>query len=182
MDNCLKFTNHAYAVQLKCLRFIGLIFKLFYTRNADTFIKLFPTIDYGAIIYTNTSRNVERSIEKIQRIFTKRLFKKLYPHKDLPNYDDRLRFFSLESLKARYCKMGLVTIYKLRSGLLSIDGINLRSSSHHLNRILLPSAHSALYRNSFLFRNVVLWNRLIPKRSFVSLHEFITFVNSISFD
>ena len=70
LDNCLKFTNHANAVQLKCLRFIGLIFQLFYTRNADTIIKLnftyvISTIDYGAIIYTNISRNVQRSIEKI---------------------------------------------------------------------------------------------------------------------
>ena len=72
--------------------------------------------------------------------------------------------FSLESLKTRYMKLGLSTstIFKLKFGLQKIDGVTLTPSSNRLNRILL-SAFTALYRTSFVFRNLVLWKTSCAK-------------------
>ena len=106
----------------------------------------------------------------------------IYPTLEVPVYSERLRTFTLESLKSRYSKLGLITIFKIKNQLLKVDGLDLTCSSHRPNRILLPLARTALYRISFIFRNLVLWNKLIPEKVCTTLKDFIVFVQTLSFN
>ena len=76
------------------------------------FRTLIPTIDYGAVIFTNTNKRVERIIQKVlQHIFTRRLFSRLYPATEIPDYNERLRAFSLSLSLSHLLKQ----FYKIRS-------------------------------------------------------------------
>lgn len=94
-DEHLKFAYHISRIQTKCLRLIGLIFRIFARREPDLYINFYqtyilPVVDYGSFVFYGTSNTVDKNIEKIQRIFTRRLFRRVHKTTIVPPYMDTL--------------------------------------------------------------------------------------------
>lgn len=187
VDKDLKFTYHALALRSKCLRLIGLVFKIFHSQKQQLYLNYFklyvlPCVDYCSFLFTGISPSVDSKLESIQRQFTKRLYLRLYGTSKIPDYDTRLKLFSLESLRIRYIKLNLVTVYKLKNGALKEDFLNLEHLTHHPNRFRLPAITSTKFRSSFIIRQSLLWNKYIRDHDPKSLPSFLQFINSLSFD
>ena len=64
---------------------------------------MIPVVDYGSIFYTGTSVTTDKSLESIQRLFIRRLYKRIYKVNTPPtSYKERLLVFKLPTLKSRY--------------------------------------------------------------------------------
>ena len=187
-DSDFKFLNHVTALRTKCLRLTGLVFKLFYYRKPELYLKFYrtyilPLIDYGSLLFAGTSVSVDKIIEKIQKTFTRRLYMRVFKTSLVPTYSDRLLTFEIESLKTRYIKQELIFIYRFKTGLFRFNNWHLNCSSRHPNRLILPMINTSRYRSCFMIRPLSHWNKLIPDdRTFKSLSDFKRFLNSLNFD
>ena len=158
VDDQLKFTSHFSIIQSKCLRLIGFIFKSLHSRNQSLYLTYFstcilPVVEYSSFIYVGISKKNDTIIEKIQRIFTRRLYRRMFNRKPVPVYNERLKLFSLEPITIHILKINLVTLYKIKLRLIRTRSLNLRHGTLHTNSFLIPSINSALYRNSFVIRH-----------------------------
>ena len=139
-----------------------------------------PLIDYGSVIFAGTSIGVDNSLEKIQRIFTRRLYNRLFGSSVVRFYSDRLSSFALESLKSRYIKIELMTVFRLKHELLQYGSWHLNSSQRHPNRLILPTINTSRYRSCFLIRSILHWNKYVADiKPFKSISEFKDFFEFI---
>ena len=79
IDDRLTFREHTVKTRQKCLRIIGLIFRIIHVRDAEAYLLLYktcvlPIIEYCAIIYSLVSHSNINFLEGIQRKFTTPLF------------------------------------------------------------------------------------------------------------
>ena len=88
----------------------------------------------------------------------------------------------LDLLSIRILKLNIITMYKIKIGLIRTRSLNLQYSTLHTNRILIPSINSALFRNSFVIRHRITWNKYICDRYFDSLPSLRKFLKGLSFD
>ena len=62
---------------------MSLIFNIFYFQNVNLFVFILfifsSVIAHEAVLYTNKTVRVNQSIKTIQRIFTRKLYRKLKP-------------------------------------------------------------------------------------------------------
>ena len=182
VDRSLSFRQHCSAVCSKARRLVGLIFRLFHCKDATLFIKFFncyviPLLDYCAVFYTRTSKHNIKVVERVQKRFLYKLFKRCYPRVAIPSYTERLGLFSLESLALRYEKLDLVTLYKILTHSLHAPGWAIQFSPRHPKLIKFPRVFTSLYRSSFFHRSLVLWNR---KSKLLNLSSFSSFKLSIN--
>ena len=108
VDDDLKFSSQLDALKMKSYRTINIIIKFFKIRNAILFKRLYkiyvlPIILYCLPIYFTNTRGCINGIEKIQKYFTRRLYKLIYKAALCPKYSDRLKLFNLVSLDS-LCK------------------------------------------------------------------------------
>ena len=143
------------------------------TKNIWTLIKLFktyvrPKLEFNTPIWSPyLSKDIEK-IEKIQKTFTRYIFKKL----NLPysSYSDRLRQINLKSLEYRRLFFDLVFLYKIINGLAGInfhDYFVIKENPYMLreNQFKIESnfkSFNSIWHNSFFTRASKLWNSL-PK-------------------
>ena len=90
---------------------IGLLFKCFVTRDADTLIRAFkvylrPILEYTSNIWSPTQIGLIDKLELVQRRFTKRI-----PGFESLLYSERLSLLDLESLELRRLPADLITTY-----------------------------------------------------------------------
>ena len=110
-------------------------------------------------MYAKRSLKNFNQIEKIQRIFTKRLFYRIYGDKPCPSYNDRLRLFSLSSMCEKLTKSDLIMLFKILSGSLYVDGFSPTFSARKQLRIVYSSFRTSLFRSSFFHSSCVNWNK-----------------------
>ena len=186
IDSNLKFLSNAKIVQSKCIRLVSILFKTLKVRRPEPYMKFFniyviPIIDYASVLYFDSSIKSVNLIEKIQKVFTKRLFMRIYPKLQVPDYCERLSFFNLKTLKFHCRKKCLIMIYKVLNGVLS-DPFNINMSSRVPYRLILPTFRSSLFRSSFIVRCQQLWNKFCVKKEFKNISEFYSFINTIELD
>ena len=149
IDVNLNFRGHLKQLQNHCFRLIGLLFRLFKSKNASLYIKFFelfilPKIDYCSALFINNNKYSVANVEKIQRRFSKRLYIRIYHDSSVPDYDSRIKLFNLHMLRNRFAYIHILTTYKLINKLmLGPDFIHF--SKRVPFRILLPSIKTALY-------------------------------------
>ena len=184
VDNRLRFDLHIEQLRKKAYKTVN-FFKVFHSRDKSLYIKAYnayvlPIIDYSAIFYVFSSKSNISMIEKIQKYFTRILYRKLYHNLPTPEYLLCLQEFSLQPISALFGKADLLTLFKIANGTYALDGFDLRYSKSRSYRILLPTVRTALYKNSFFHRPIVFWNYYV-KSSFTSVESFASFLSTLSF-
>ena len=111
---------------------------------------MLPSIFYGLPIYgylTNTCFSIN-NIEKIQKYFTKRVYKRC-PHQKIPHYIDRLKSIIISTLESQCVKTDLFTLFKMIGGLIDVPFKPVYSARNSSRIIYQPTKKSSLFRNSF---------------------------------
>ena len=137
------FDNTARRSAVKLADLLGLYFACFIVKtplcSSNLLTAVIPLLDYCAVFYTRTSIHNIKVVERVQKRFLYKLFKRCYPGVVIPSYTERLRLFSFESLEQRYEKLDLVTLYKILTHSLHAPGWAIHFSPRHPKLIKFPS-------------------------------------------
>ena len=184
-DYSFKFTTHLNKIKLSCYRLINLAFKVFVSKQPLLYLKFYstyvlPLIDYCSPLYVNISCNNTNLIEKIQRFFTKRLYRRIYSSNIIPSYPDRLALFGLRCYEYRSKATDLTILYRMINGSLVVPGVVFTRSSHKPNRFILCRPSSSLQRDFFVHRTLSLWNKYLSNMQITSFHDFKHHLSTLS--
>ena len=176
VDSSLGFDGHAMIIKSKCIKLIALLFKCFYSKNQDLYIKFYtlyvlPVIDYASFMYCSTSQRNIKTIESIQHYFTRRLFHRIYRNQTRPEYSERLKLFGMKELHIRYRLLDLILLFKISKGILSTDFCP-SLSNRSQNLFIIPPINTSLYRSSFFHRSLTLWNKHSKSLDTSSISKF----------
>ena len=163
MDSDLKFCSHRDYVISKALRTSCFCFTIVRSSNMQLLITLFkmcvvPILTYCSGLYANPTAPSFRIIERVQKIFTRRLFLRLFPKSDVPDYSVRLQTFGLNRLSEVFSQNHLMTLERITNSKMKSLYFKPSFSRRKRDLIIIPSIQSSLYRNSFFHNVLVLWN------------------------
>ena len=161
MDKNLSFREHVCELKLKALRLIAMLFKSLSSKSQRLYLfayltYILPLVEYCSVFYSKNSATNIKVIEKIQKLFTRKLYIRLYrstSHLIIPSYCDRLKLFYLPTLESCSTKADLLTLYKIIHNHISVPLFRIIFSSRHKQRITLRPVRLSLYRNSFFHRS-----------------------------
>ena len=145
---------------------IGLIKRTFIDIDCDIFIKLYkalvrPHLEYGNIIWHPKYKYQSNALEKVQRRATK-LVKKC---KDM-DYEERLLYLNLYSLKGRRVRGDLIETFKIYNSLVDLSWDDLFETSHQnitrnsLGKIFIKRYNTNTRKYCFTNRVANMWNDL----------------------
>lgn len=167
----LNWTKHIDCISRNATASSYHIIRFTKTRNIWTLKKLFTTytrskLEYNTPIWTPTSIEDKTKIEKIQRDFTRLVFKRC--NLSYSSYSDRLKQINLKSLEYRRIFNDIVFMHKIINGLAGInfnDFFKYHESPYALRgkRVRVETklkCNSSLWLNSFFTRGPSLWNAL----------------------
>ena len=121
IDNKLTFDSHIQEAINRANRILGLIKRTFSYLDKEMFLMLYkglvrPILEYGNVIWSPHLKRQSSAIEKVQRRATK-----LLPGLKDYNYEERLKYLKLPSLKARRFRGDIIQCFKIFRG---IDDVN----------------------------------------------------------
>jgi len=95
IDCNLKYSMHIDNIVGRARQRVGLLFKWFVTRDADTLLRAFkvyirPILEYASNIWSPTQIGLIDKLESVQRRFTKRI-----PDFEILSYSERLSLMDL---------------------------------------------------------------------------------------
>ena len=161
VDKHPSFRNHVCKLKLKALGLIAMLFKSLSSKSPRLYLfayitYILPLVEYCSVFYSKNSVTNTKVIEKIQKIFTRKLYIRLYrtiSHLIIPSYCDRLELFHLPTLESRTAKTDLLTLYKIIHNHISVSLFRISFSSRYTQRITLRPVRLLLYGNSFFHRS-----------------------------
>ena len=165
--------------------YVNIFFRLFVTRDASFYLKLYKTYVLPILFYASPfcyppKIFLRNKLERIQKYFTRRLVRRI-EHSEFPSYPERLKLLGLLPINSMFVRFDLITLYKLIHGQISVPSIHLRFSSRVPHRLLLSSINTNVSRKFFVNRASCCWNRLIKPESLSTLHSFRELLSSDSF-
>jgi len=121
VESRLKYNKHIDSIVGCARQWVGLLFKCFVARDADTLIRAFkvyirPILEYASNIRSPIQIGLIDKLESVQRRFTKRI-----PGFESLSYSERLSLLNVESLELRRLRADLITTYKVIFGLLDVS-------------------------------------------------------------
>ena len=135
-----------------------------YVKAYKSFVR--PSLEFSTVIWNSCQLTEIRSLEKVQRLFTRKVLQRLNIRYD--SYDDRLEILQLQRLEMRRLHSDLITVYKILTNMidLSFDNFftpipttyNLRR--HSITLLYPPRPKSNVQQNSFKYRVIKAWNSL----------------------
>lgn len=138
-----------------------------------------PLITYCSYIYTSSSSKMIDRIENIQKHFTRRL---LIRNRLILPYFERLKKCSLEPLEIEFIKLNLITLYKLKTRLITVPSIELKFSyvtrTHLCPRLQITRQNNEYGKSFFLHQASIAWNKLCKNFDLTSLTAFKRSINS----
>ena len=171
VDDTLSFRDQVMNIKYKSLKLISMLFKSLSSTSAALYLFAYlsfiiPTIEYGSFLFALNSKNNIKTLEKIQRIFTRRLFLRCRAVGSvIPHYRERLREFHLSTLENRFNRSDLLTLYKIINHGISVPSFQISFSTRHSHLIILRPVRLSLYKNSFFHRSLTDWNKCIKDRN-----------------
>lgn len=163
-DN-LSFSSHCTFIMKKSLKVSGLIRKSFTSRDPNLLLQAFktyvrPILEYSSVVWSPFLVKDINNIEKVQRRFTKTLFK----NKNL-TYEERLVILKLETLEKRRLYFDLCSAYDitclhyLPSEMFFTFNKNNTRANNSFKMIVNRSTTNSR-KNDFCNRIVPFWNML----------------------
>jgi hypothetical protein len=161
-----KFSAHCVMVAKKAQRVSSLIFRCFRNRNISFLLKMFNVyvrsiVESGTVVWSPYLLKDIKLIERVQRVFTKRL-----PGMSHLTYTERLEYLGLRSLEYRRIIFDLELTYKIIRNLSSLKFDDFfkyapdSSTRSHSLRLALPTAMPRYLQNCFAHRVPRIWNAL----------------------
>jgi len=179
LDHSLCLFQHIAKLSVKGHRVANLISKCFLSRDVNSLVKAFiiyvrPRLEYSSVAWNPSLKKDIKSLDKVQRRFTKRL-----PGLQHLTYSQRLNKLHLESLELRRLRLDLIFAYKLVFGLTDLNPnkfFKLRTDYRrrgHKYKLFLPSCRSNTRHNFFIYRIGRIWNNLpADNTDFSNLNSF----------
>ena len=162
----LKFHSHIHNIVSKAKQRASLIHRSFLSRDVATLKRAFvvyvrPLLEYSAQVWSPSLITLINEIEKVQKIFTKRL-----PGLLNLNYCERLQILKLKSLEHRRLIIDLVTCYNIIHNNITITRKNFFTFSTSTNlrghpfRLSILIIKNNTHRSFFSVRTIKIWNAL----------------------
>ena len=177
----LDFQNYILGQIKKATKTVNILFHILKSRHYKTYLQAYfsyarPLVEFATEVWNPTTQTLSDRIEKVQKHFTKRLFKRC----KLPKqpYSERLRFLDLQTLHQRRAINDLAVAHKIFS-----NNTILNSSKYFkttLSKRTFPQLSSSI-PNKFKSKN--LFHRIIPKWNSVCKYNktLLTNKNSLAF-
>lgn len=181
IDDRLNFDSHIRSVVKRSFYIINTFFRIFKSKNTEMYILLYklyvlPVIQYGSLVYWPVRVRDIMSIEKIQRYFTRALYRRQIPKL---NYTQRQSKSALISLELKFLHTALFTAYRLNFSNMSLDIQVFNRSRINPNRFTLCHSKLAKFHDFFTLRVANVWNHLsLSDKSLENLTTFKKFVCS----
>ena len=161
VDCDLSFKTHCLSVQKKSYMLVNLMFRNFKSKDPVLFVKLFnlyiyPVILYGFSFYGASSLNTINEIEKILKYFSRRLWLRLYPHKNIPSYQARLKHFNMNPLERCRARSDLHLVFKVVGGICCIPSMSIKFSPKCDYRIVINRIKTKGVKCFFVHRTFML--------------------------
>ena len=161
----LSFTNHSDAIVSKAFSALGLIAKIFKFTNKKTLVLLYKSFVRSNLEYASLIWNpyLQMSINNLERV-QKRMCRLIPEVRHLPYYS-QLKSLGLMSLRARRLRYQLITIFKIRKGIINCnfnDFFNIRSSNKtrgHNCHIVAKHSRCNYRLHFFTVSSIALWNK-----------------------
>ncbi len=165
--NDLKSTSYCNELYQKAFRTACMIFKVFHCHDERFLIQMYKTyvrskVEYATEIWSPSQIGDIDRIERVQRMFTKRL-----PGLQNFSYVERLSKLSLESLEQRRIIRDLIFVYKMLFNLVDLSFENFFQLKHRENarevnpyQLFLPRVYKKPMSDYFAVRVIPIWNNL----------------------
>ena len=185
-DKELNFDSHISNITKKANQMLGIIKRTFTFMNKDVFLKLYKALvrshlEYGNVIWHPHLKRQSLLIESVQRRATK-----LVPECKDMNYDERLKYLKLYSLKGRRLRGDLIQVYKIFQGFDNIDHekllpiTNYRSTRGQGFKLMKRHCKTDIRKYSFSNRVIENWNLLpIETKNASSINAFKNRIDKI---
>lgn len=166
VDTSLKFHKHTAISVTKANRILGVIKRSFTNHDATTVTRLYttlvrPHLEYANVAWGPTYKGDTDRIESVQRRATR-----LIPEIQGLDYEDRLRYLKLPSMKYRRQRGDMIQTYKIMKGIDRLDPESLFTRSTymatrgHTDKLQVQHSNTELRRRFFCNRVVTDWNSL----------------------
>ena len=177
-DSKLKFTYHYDSITNKAARMLGFLIRTArHFRNIESILFLYKSLvrsqlEYATIIWSPYAITYIELIEKIQRRFTRFIYKKF--HIPYQYYEHRLRLLQMEPLYIRRKYYDLVYLYKIANGLLecsSISRLVMRVNNKNIRNMNLFAVRTYdidVAKNSPIPRMLETYNTIFQSENYIS--------------
>lgn len=186
----MNFDIHIDALVKKAFRTLGFVIRTARNfRSIDSILCLYfslvrSQLEYGSVIWSPYYRTHVERLERIQKRFTRFIFRKFY----IPyiNYGERLRILGMKSLSQRRSEIDGVALYKLVNNLMNCDlrrDVAMRTNTHNVRNMALLGIRSYTINcayHHFLPRTMKMFNAIFGQvNGFnLALSEFKTAWNA----
>ena len=166
----LKWESHTNHLKLRASQRCYLILRSFSSKNVWTLLQTFktfvrPILEYGSVIWSSNCSKDIRSIEGVQRYFTRKIFRRCgIPYS---SYADRLHKLNLKTLEYRRKEFDIIMVYKIVHNLVDVPfckyfkfystPYSTRRHKYCLERVKCGSNHEQSF---FSNRTIPAWNEL----------------------
>lgn len=166
IDTDLSFSAHITKITKQAYSMIYQIFRIFKSKDLDNLVFVFktylrPLLEYATEIWSPSRKDHLISLEKIQKIFTKRAFKQC-GLVDKP-YEIRLQICKLKKLEERRVLADLCMTYKILNNFTHLEQekyFTLTKRAKRRIHLLQNKRFTSKSKNNFFARIVSLWNKL----------------------
>ena len=188
----LKWSEYISKITSKANQISYTILRAFESTNYNLHLSLFktfvrPILEYNTAIWSPNfiSKEDTKTVEKVQRQFTKRLCQK--NNIKFQDYDERLHILNLETLETRRIKFDITLMFKIKNNLIDIDfdkffknklstNYNLRGHDQQLD---IPKYSGSKYHDNFFSNRILnIWNNL--PQDLVNSRNLYTFKTNLN--
>ena len=180
------YDQHINKTISKCRQMCGWIFRTFQTREMVPMMTLYKTmilsrLDYGSILWHPTKKTLVDQVEKVQRLFTRRI-----SGMTGVSYWERLSKLKLFSIQRRHERYMIIYTFKMLHNLVPRCGTTFRNNERAgvfacipVSKSSAPSIVKRMRNSSFGYRGPRLYN-LLPEslRRIYSMEDGMDVVSS----
>ena len=184
MTSSCIFNHHVAYIVSKANKSLGLVKKVFVSRDENVFLHLYKArvrsiLEYGSILWDPYRKYLSDSVEKVQRRFTR-----IFPHLRDLTYQERLRHLKLLSLSARRLRYKLIFLYKIVNNLVDVNPDDYFRLSIYTStrgnpvKIIPPFSRKDCRRYFFTVDTIFHWNNLFKHE--IDVQNVAAFKKSIT--
>lgn len=166
-NNRLSYTEHIHNISINARRRCMYILRTFKTNNLAMLSRLFtsyvrPILEMYSECWSPTDIRSITLLEDVQRFYSRMCLKR---RGMTLCYSDRLVAMNLDPLALRRTVKDLVIMYKIARTIIDLPFQELFVLSNtrtrgHRYKVLVPLVHNQIFKQSFLYRNISIWNSL----------------------
>jgi len=170
MSHDMSFSRHCQIVSGKAMNKLGMVFRAFSVKNHVYLKRVFvafvrPTVEFSTVVWSPYSHKDIKTIERVQRKFTEKIFRRCFPPNRYTDYKSRCKFLDLDSLEYRRLKFDLAMCFKIVRGFVDLNvGDFFKINNNKLRgngfKIAVKKPNSTKESKLFSFRVINVWNSL----------------------